>query len=129
MNRRTFLTSSAVTAAALPALAAAAEKTPPRVVNKTATAIGAYYLNAHMYTYVPRHIRADMEWMADIGTQYVCVGVVEQDLSAAYENHALIAEEDRDGKRSVLPNLRGTPQGEVISMLLAASTSSRWITG
>jgi hypothetical protein len=62
-------------------------------VNRTATAIGAYYLNAHMYTYVPRHIRADMEWMADIGTQYVCVGVLEQDLFAAYENHALIAQE------------------------------------
>jgi retron-type reverse transcriptase len=32
---------------------------------------------------------------------------------------APIMEEDRDGKRRVLPNLRGTPQGGVISPLLA----------
>ena len=32
---------------------------------------------------------------------------------------APIVEEDRDGKRRVLPNLRGTPQGGVISPLLA----------
>ena len=94
MNRRTFLQTSATAAVALPTLAAAAaEKASVKPVNKTQTAIGAYYLNAHMYTYVPRHIRADMEWMANIGTQYVCVGVVEQDLFAAYENHALIAQE------------------------------------
>ncbi len=93
MNRRTFLRTSTTAAAALPALAAAAQPAPVRPVNRTATAIGAYYLNAHMYTYVPRHIRADMEWMADIGTQYVCIGVLEQDLFAAYENHALIAQE------------------------------------
>ena len=93
MNRRTFLRTSTTAAAALPALAANAQPAPSRPVNRTATAIGAYYLNAHMYTCVPRHIRADMEWMADIGTQYVCVGVLEQDLFAAYENHALIAQE------------------------------------
>ncbi|MBI5692498.1 MAG: hypothetical protein HZC55_20640 [Verrucomicrobia bacterium] len=90
MNRRTFLRSSTALSAAPLAASAAA---PIRPVNRTTTAIGAYYLNAHMYTYVPRHIRADMEWMADIGTQYVCVGVLEQDLFAAYENHSLIAAE------------------------------------
>jgi hypothetical protein len=93
MNRRTFLSSSAAATITLPALPLASAAQPPRPVNHTATAIGAYYLNAHMYTYVPRHIRADMEWMAALGTQYVCVGVLEQDLFAAYENHALIAQE------------------------------------
>ncbi len=95
MNRRTFLKTSATATAALPALAVAAEKNSvaPRSVNQTSTAIAAYYLNAHMYTIVPAHVRADMEWMAAIGTGYVCIGVLEQDLFAAYENHALIAEE------------------------------------
>ncbi|MFO1447856.1 MAG: hypothetical protein U1F61_06825 [Opitutaceae bacterium] len=93
MNRRTFLQNSVAAAAALPAIAAPAETSVPLAVNRTQTAVGAYYLNAHMYTYVPRHIRADMEWMANIGTQYVCVGVLEQDLFAAYENHAFIAKE------------------------------------
>ena len=93
MNRRTFLKSTGVASVALPALATAADQAPVKSVNRTSTAMAAYYLNAHMYTYVPRHIRADMEWMADIGTSYVCVGVLEQDLFAAYENHAFIAAE------------------------------------
>ena len=49
MNRRTFLQTSATAAVALPTLAAAAaEKASVKPVNKTQTAIGAYYLNAHM---------------------------------------------------------------------------------
>lgn len=93
MNRRVFLKHSATAAAALPALSQAAEKASVRAAGKSSTAIAAYYLNAHMYTIVPAHVRADMEWMASIGTSYVCIGVLEQDLFAAYENHALIAEE------------------------------------
>lgn len=95
MNRRHFLATSAAGLAASTLSASAAPSGPVKPVNRTSTAIAAYYLNAHMYTYVPRHIRADMEWMADIGTQYLCVGVLEQDLFAAYENHALIAAEAR----------------------------------
>jgi len=94
MNRRTFLqTTAGVAVAASLHSTVAAPAAAIRPVNRTSTAIAAYYLNAHMYTYVPRHIRADMEWMAGIGTSYVCVGVLEQDLFAAYENHALIAAE------------------------------------
>ena len=99
MNRRTFLSASAAVPTALPGLARAADA-PPRPVNRTTTAIAAYYLNAHMYTIVPRHVRADMEWMVAIGTQYLCVGVLEQDLFAARENHALIlAEATRVGMK------------------------------
>lgn len=93
MTRRTFLKSAGAASVSLPALAPAADQASSKPVNRTSTAIAAYYLNAHMYTYVPRHVRADMEWMADVGTSYVCVGVLEQDLFAAYENHALIAAE------------------------------------
>ena len=81
----------AAAAASVPTALTLAEGAKAKSVNKTSTAIAAYYLRAQMYTCVPRQIREDMEWMAAIGTNYVCVGVLEQDLFAAYENHALIA--------------------------------------
>lgn len=60
--------------------------------------LSAYYFRAHMVTMVPRHLRDDMEWMADIGTNAVVVAVLEQDLHAAVENLALIgAEAERVG--------------------------------
>ena len=93
MNRRTFLKTSSVAAVASLAPLARAASGPVKSVNKTSTAIAAYYLRAQMYTCVPRQIREDMEWMAAIGTNFVCVGVLEQDLFAAYENHGLIATE------------------------------------
>lgn len=46
-----------------------------------------------MYTAVPAQVRQDMQWMADIGTDSVCVGVLEQDLRASRYNLALIAAE------------------------------------
>lgn len=64
------------------------------------TVVAAYYFRAHLYTCVPRQIRADMAWMARHGTDYVCVAVLEQDLFAARENLALItAEAERVGLR------------------------------
>ena len=82
MHRRTFLTASAAAAATLPAALA---QTPARSVNRGRAEIAAYYLNVHMYTCVPRHVRNDMQWMADKGTNYVCPGILEQDLFAARE--------------------------------------------
>ena len=102
MNRREFLKTTAVGAASLSTLpmssggAAGAGLSPggyERTVNRSRSRIAAYYFRAHMYTCVPRHIRDDMEWMADKGTNYVCPAFLEQDLFAAYENHAMIAEE------------------------------------
>ena len=92
MNRRQFLQSSAG-AAAIAAIPSHAASPSAPTSNRSGTKIAAYYLLAHIYTCVPRHIRADMEWMAAVGTDYVCVGVLEQDLFAARENHALIAAE------------------------------------
>lgn len=63
-------------------------------------AVAAYYLRAHMYTCVPRQIRADMVWMSDHSTDFVCVAVLEQDLFAARENLDLITSEaERVGMR------------------------------
>jgi hypothetical protein len=55
--------------------------------------INFYYFRAHMYTLVPRHVREDMQWIADTGARAVTIGVLEQDLSAAVENMAIIGEE------------------------------------
>jgi hypothetical protein len=53
-----------------------------------------------MYTMVPRQVREDMEWMADVGTDNVCISLLEQDLWAAVENvNIIIAEADRVGMK------------------------------
>lgn len=63
-------------------------------------AVAAYYFRAQMYTCVPRQVRADLAWMADHGTDYVGVSVLEQDLFAARENLDLITTEaERAGMR------------------------------
>lgn len=60
--------------------------------------ITAYYFRAHTYTLVPRHVREDMQWMADHGTDAIAIGVLEQDLFAAVENiQQICAEADRAG--------------------------------
>src|SRR6516162_5885448 len=59
----------------------------------TAPILSAYYQRAHMYTIVPRHVREDLKWMAGIGTNVVCVAILEQDLFAAIDNVALIIDE------------------------------------
>ena len=48
--------------------------------------LSAYYFRAQMYTCVPHQVRADLQWMADHGTDAVVIGVLEQDLFAAREN-------------------------------------------
>lgn len=65
--------------------------------------VGAYYLNANMYSAVPAHVREDMEWMADKGTHFVCVSVLEQDVWAARENiECILGEAARAGLRVLL---------------------------
>lgn len=53
----------------------------------------AYYMAAHLYTLVPRHVREDLAWIRDHGAQAVVLGVLEQDLTAARENIAVVAAE------------------------------------
>ena len=55
--------------------------------------LNAYYFRAHMYTMVPRQVREDLKWMADIGTNVVSVAILEQDLRAAVENVEIIVNE------------------------------------
>lgn len=48
--------------------------------------LNAYYFRHHMYSLVPRHVREDMEWMADVGTNAVSLAILEQDLFASQYN-------------------------------------------
>ena len=86
MNRRHFLQTTTGAATVLSSRVAAQPGATRPLVN-------AYYLRAHLYTMVPRHVREDLRWMADHGTNAVSVAVLEQDLKAAVENIALIGEE------------------------------------
>ncbi len=101
MDRREFVRNAVGSALAIGSanlLAAVQADQKTAAPTNSGTKIAAYYIGAHVYTCVPRHVRDDMEWMADKGTRYVCISVLEQDLFASYENLALIiAEADRAG--------------------------------
>src|SRR5262249_18629568 len=96
MNRREF-TKAGLSTLGAPLLAQlneapATAQTKPESA-KSKTLFNAYYFRAHMYTCVPRHVREDLKWMADIGTNIVTLAVLEQDLFAAVENIRLVCEE------------------------------------
>lgn len=55
--------------------------------------LNAYYLRAHMYTSVPRQVREDLRWMADIGTSIVSIAVLEHELVTAVKNIDTICDE------------------------------------
>ncbi len=96
MRRRDFIKNTLATAATITVAESFAsslsaglpvdEKTADRILN-------AYYFRAHMYTLVPKHVREDLKWMADAGTDVVTVAILEQDLSAAVENVSIIQSE------------------------------------
>ena len=101
MKRREFIRNSVGSAIAISSENLLASLQPGQKIAGTAraaTKLAAYYIGANVYTCVPRHVREDMFWMADKGTRYVCISVLEQDLFASYENLALIvAEAERAG--------------------------------
>ncbi len=91
----------------------------------------AYYLRQHMYTLVPRHVREDMQWMADVGTHHVAVAVLEQDLFAARENLTILCREAERVGMSVhaVPSrwgalFAGAPK---VPSLFAATHPEAWI--
>lgn len=87
MNRRIFIKQTgAITAfSGIPSVFHFKENSNPL--------LSAYYFRAHMYTLVPKQVREDMQWMADLGTNYVCPAILEQDLYAGVENLDIIANE------------------------------------
>ena len=55
--------------------------------------IGAYYFRGGMFTCVPHHVRAELDEMATMGTNVVCLAVTENDLNYNHSNlHFLIKE-------------------------------------
>ncbi|MGB3852437.1 MAG: hypothetical protein WA958_21150 [Tunicatimonas sp.] len=104
--RRTFLKKSLQTTGLL--LGTAPQRFP-LAKQPTDKLLNAYYFRAHMYTMVPRQVREDMQWMADLGTDVVSVAVLEQDLFAAVENIEIICQEaERVGMQVfAVPSHRG----------------------
>ncbi|HEX7847800.1 MAG TPA: hypothetical protein VF476_18500, partial [Chitinophagaceae bacterium] len=90
LDRRTFIKNTSLITAGLSILPKE-EKDP---VNRPGDRLlNAYYFRAHMYTIVPRHVREDMKWMADVGTNAVSIAILEQDLTAAVENIEIVCNE------------------------------------
>jgi len=90
MKRRKFILSSLATSLSAKTFAQNIGQAKKRDDNKL---LSAYYFRAHMYTLVPKHVKEDMAWMADHGTDNICVPILEQDLFAAVENVEIIANE------------------------------------
>src|SRR6478672_13368362 len=92
VNRRNFLKNTTLAATGMYML----PRTKPGVKSialKSNKILNAYYFRAHMYTIVPRQVREDLKWMAEIGTNAVSIAVLEQDLTSAVENVTIICEE------------------------------------
>lgn len=90
MNRRLFVKNALAVGVVFPNVATAWGHTASK---KDKPRLNAYYLRAHMYTLVPKQVREDMAYMADLGTKRVSVAILEQDLHAAVENVNIIANE------------------------------------
>ncbi|MBC7888249.1 MAG: hypothetical protein H7Z13_10180 [Ferruginibacter sp.] len=93
IKRRDFLKDITLASAGMSILSGFKSKAPAPVNLNRAKTLNAYYFRAHMYTLVPRHIREDLKWMADIGTNTVSLAILEQDLFAAVENVTIICNE------------------------------------
>jgi hypothetical protein len=87
MQRRSFIKNSALAATAL------SFNIPKIKAQSKDKLLSAYYFRAHMYTMVPRQVREDLQWMADLGTDAICPAIIEQDLFAAVENMDIICNE------------------------------------
>lgn len=93
----------------------------------------AYYFRQHLYTLVPRHLREDLAWIADTGTDNVCLAILEQDLYAAKANLDIICREaERVGLRvTAVPSrwagiLAGAPK---VPSTYAANHPETWVLG
>lgn len=93
--------------------------------------LNAYYFQHHTFCLVPRHVREDMAWMADIGTNAITLAVLEQDLFANPANMDLICREaDRAGiSVHAVPSrwgglLAGAPK---VPSLFTATHPETWI--
>ena len=91
MNRKEFIKRTAIAGSALSLINS--QTFASNVQRNNAKTLNAYYFRAHMYTLVPRQVREDLKWMADIGTNIVSLAVLEQDFFAAVENIEIICNE------------------------------------
>lgn len=93
LNRRNFIKQTTLASAGFSLLPKHYAQVEKNAGKKRGKLLNAYYLRAHMYTLVPRQVREDLKWMADIGTNTVSLGILEQDLTSAVENVTIICNE------------------------------------
>ena len=92
MDRKEFIKST-ILAGAGAAIIGSDVYAAPVVKSKPGRTLNAYYFRGHMYTMVPRQVKEDLKWMADVGTNIVSLAILEQDLFAAVENIEIICNE------------------------------------
>ena len=92
INRRSFLKNTSLVTAGMCMLPGQGKTAVPGNRSAREKILNAYYFRAHMYTVVPRQVREDFKWMADVGTNAVSIAILEQDLTSAVENVAIICE-------------------------------------
>lgn len=93
ITRRDFVQKAILATAAVGLAAPATSACAVQKERDSNKILNAYYFRAHMYTMVPKQVKEDLQWMADIGTNAVSVAVLEQDLRAAVENVEIIVNE------------------------------------
>jgi hypothetical protein len=64
---------------------------------ETRMIVSAYYLNGSCFSVVPRHVRQDFQWMADHGTDAVCLSMYEGDLASRRKWDVYFGEAERAG--------------------------------
>lgn len=84
MNRTEFIKKTIIAGTGIGVLKHNSFSTP--IIRDSGKQLNAYYFRGHMYSMVPRHVREDLKWMADVGTNIVSIAIIEQDLFAAVEN-------------------------------------------
>ncbi len=93
ISRRSFVQKATLATVAAGVIPKVAVPSTSIIKKKEGKRLSGYYFRAHMYTLVPSQVREDLKWMADVGTNSVCVAILEQDLRAAVENVQIISEE------------------------------------
>lgn len=79
--------------------------------------LGAYYFGAGYFTLVPDNIRRDLDEMKELGTDFVCIGITENDINYNDANIKFIVEESHKrgmGVYAVPSRMAGITAGQPV---------------
>ncbi|MEM6317370.1 MAG: hypothetical protein AAF960_06850 [Bacteroidota bacterium] len=101
MNRRNFTKTTAAGLVGATLLGCASGKTTA-LISKKPTFINNLYYRANTWHFNPKHIAADMDWMADHGSHAITIALSETDFSNAPRNIETIVRTAHDRGLKVL---------------------------